>query len=117
MLSERGLTLHHFGALMALAELGEAHQQRLAHAIGIDPRNAVTILDGLADRGLLEHAPDPNDRRRKLTRLTSEGTSVVAELRAAGAAIEDDMFAGLTPDDRHALHAQLLKLFNARGHS
>lgn len=80
MLSERGLTPHH--VLMALAELGEAHQQRLARATGIDPRNAVTVLDGSSQRGLLKHAPDPSDRRRKPTRLTPDGIAVVAELRA-----------------------------------
>ncbi len=114
MLSARGLTPHQFGVLMALAQLGEAHQQRLVAIIGVDPRNAVGIMDGLSERGLLERSIDPNDRRRHVLRLTSAGASVVAELRHAGTAIEDEMFQGLDRSERDALHALLLKLFDAR---
>jgi DNA-binding MarR family transcriptional regulator len=114
MLSERGLTPHQFGVLMALAQLGEAHQQRLVAIIGVDPRNAVGIMDGLSERALLERTIDPNDRRRHLIRLTPKGAAVVAELRDTGAAIEDQMFDGLDRGERDALHALLLKLFDAR---
>jgi MarR family transcriptional regulator, lower aerobic nicotinate degradation pathway regulator len=114
MLSERGLTPHHFGVLMALAQLGEAPQQRLVAIIGVDPRNAVGIMDGLSERALLERSIDPNDRRRHVIRLTPAGAAVVAELRAAGTAIEDEMFQGLDPGERGALYALLLKLFDAR---
>jgi MarR family transcriptional regulator, lower aerobic nicotinate degradation pathway regulator len=114
MLSERGLTPHQFGVLMALAQIGETHQQRLVAIIGVDPRNAVGIMDGLSERSLLERTIDPNDRRRHVVRLTAKGASVVTELRDAGKAIEDQMFHGLTLGERDALHALLLKLFDAR---
>lgn len=114
MLAERDLTPHHFGVLTALAQLEEAHQQRLAAVIGVDARNAVGVIDGLSQRGLLERRPDPRDRRRHRIRLTPRGEALVAELREAGAAIEAEMFEGLTSADRDALHRVLLKLFDAR---
>lgn len=114
MLSERGLTPHQFAVLMALAQLGEAPQQRLVAVIGVDPRNAVGIMDGLSQRALLERSVDPHDRRRHLIRLTPEGASVVAELGDAGTALEDEMFQGLSRGERDALRALLLKLFDAR---
>lgn len=114
MLSERDLTPHHFGVLTALAQLGEAHQQRLAAVIGVDARNLVGIIDGLSERALLERRNDPRDRRRHRIRLTAQGEAAVAELRDAGTAIEDEMFRGLTPGERDRLHALLLKLFDAR---
>lgn len=114
MLAERDLTPHHFGVLTALAQLGEVHQQRLAIAIGIDARNAVGVIDGLSQRGLLERHADSQDRRRHRIALTAQGETVVAELRTAGIALENEMFAGLAPGDRDALHRLLLTLFDAR---
>lgn len=116
MLSERGLTPHHFGVLMALARLGEAHQQRLAAAIGVDPRNAVGIIEGLCQRALLNRTVDPSDRRRHLITLTPHGAAAVAELRHAGTAIEHELFQGLAQGERSALHALLLKLLESRKH-
>lgn len=114
MLAERDLTPHHFGVLTALGHIGETHQQRLAAVIGVDTRNAVGVIDGLSRRGLLQRRPDSQDRRRNRISLTSQGETTVAELREAGTAIEDEMFAGLTPGDRDALHRLLLALFDAR---
>ncbi len=114
MLAERDLTPHHFGVLTALQHLGEAHQHRLATMIGVDARNAVGVIDGLSQRGLLERQPDPRDRRKHRISLTTQGKATVAELQDAGTAIEDEMFRGLTATDRDALHRLLLKLFDAR---
>ncbi len=114
MLARRGLTPHHFGVLMGLAKLGETHQRQLTTIIGVDPRNAVGVIDALTERGLVERDVDPADRRRHLIRLTAQGRLVLAELQRAGDAIEDDMLSGLDPGERRALHALLLKLFDAR---
>lgn len=114
MLAERDLTPHHFGVLTALEHLGEAHQHRLATMIGVDARNAVGVIDGLSQRGLLQRRPDPRDRRKHRISLTTKGKATVAELRHAGTTIEDEMFRGLTATDRAALHRLLLKLFDAR---
>src|SRR5215216_4990521 len=45
MLADHGLTPHHFGILMTLDHLGTAHQRRLSELVGVDPRNAVPLLD------------------------------------------------------------------------
>lgn len=115
MLSEHGLTPHHFGVLMALAQSGgEAPQQRLVATIGVDSRNAVAILDGLSERALLTRSVDPQDRRRHLIEITPQGAAVVTDLRHAGVALEDEMFLGLDGAERDVLHTLLLKLFDAR---
>ncbi len=44
---------------MTLRELGPFGQQRLSKLIGIDPRNAVPVVDALAERGLLMREVDP----------------------------------------------------------
>src|SRR5262245_27005859 len=88
MLAAYDLTAHQFSVLTALGSLGETYQQRLSTYIGIDPRNAVPVLDGLRARKLVERAPDPTDRRRYLLRLTDAGAALVAELGQSGEGIE-----------------------------
>ncbi len=111
MLSERGLTPHHYGVLMTLDDLRVTCQQRLSRAIGVDPRNAVPVVDHLQRRGLIKRTRDPADRRRHAIALTDEGRTAVAELRRSAEAIEREMLQGLTADERSALHRLLHKLF------
>lgn len=111
-LSERGLSPHHFGVLMALDQLGETHQQRLSAAIGVDPRNAVPIFDTLEARNLIARTSDQTDRRKRAVAITAAGRTTVDELRRTGAALDHDLLAGLTGHQRATLHRLLLALFD-----
>lgn len=111
MLAERELTPHQFGVLMALDAIGETYQQKLSAFVGIDPRNAVPVIDGLRERDLLERTSDPSDRRRHLLRLTLAGTALVDKLRDAGDEIEGELLSGLTAREQATLHRLLHKLF------
>ncbi|MCO6009575.1 MarR family winged helix-turn-helix transcriptional regulator [Actinoallomurus purpureus] len=111
MLAEHGMTPHHYGALMTLDNLKVTHQQRLAELIGVDPRNAVSVVDFLERRGLIERTRDRADRRRHAIALTEEGRAVIDGLRRAGDGVERDMLGGLTGDERTALHDLLHRLF------
>lgn len=113
MLTQRGLTPHHYGMLMALGELGHpCGQQQLSDLIGIDSRNAVPIIDVLVDRDLLSRDIDPTDRRRRLLALTAAGRDMVQDLTKTGAAIEDRFLQALDPADRQELHRILLVLLS-----
>jgi DNA-binding MarR family transcriptional regulator len=113
MLADHGLTPHHFGMLMTLDHLGVAHQRRLSELVGIDPRNAVPVLDLLHQRGLLQRTSDPADRRRRAVRLTPAGQKMLTELRQAADAVEADMLKGLDGHQQASLHRLLLTLFEA----
>lgn len=113
MLVERGLTPHHYGMLMALDELGASGQQRLSELIGIDPRNAVPVVDALAERDLLIREVDPTDRRRRVLTLTESGRDMVHELTETGAGIEAEFLRALDPADQSELHRMLLALLAA----
>ena len=45
MLAEHDLTPHHYGILMVLDQIGAAPQQQLSRAVGVDPRNAVPLIE------------------------------------------------------------------------
>jgi len=110
MLSEHGLTPHHYGVLMVLSQVAAASQQQLSRAVGVDPRNAVPVIDLLQERDLVERRTDPTDRRRHAVALTTRGRRTLDELRRAGEEVEGEFLAGLTPTERAALHRTLRKL-------
>jgi DNA-binding MarR family transcriptional regulator len=113
MLADHGLTPHHFGMLMTLDHLGTAHQRRLSELVGIDPRNAVPVIDLLHQRGLIRRTGDPADRRRRAIRLTPAGQRMLNDLRQAAGAIEHDMLKDLDDHQQATLHRLLLTLFEA----
>lgn len=112
-LLERDLTPHHFGMLMSLEQLGAASQQQLSRLVGVDPRNAVPLIDLLEKRGLVARAPDPDDRRRYAVSLTTTGRSTLTELRHAADEVEVQMLKYLDANERGSLYNALAKLFSA----
>jgi DNA-binding MarR family transcriptional regulator len=113
MLAGHGLTPHHFGVLMVLGQLGSASQQQLSRAIGVDPRNAVPVLDVLQERRLVRRRPDPGDRRRHAVELTQAGRAMLDKLRRDGTEVEDRFLDCLSATERAALHKALGKLLAA----
>jgi DNA-binding MarR family transcriptional regulator len=113
MLGEHGLTPHQFGVLMTLAQLKAASQQQLSQAVGVDPRNAVPIVDSLEQRGLIGRRRDPADRRKHTITLTKAGQVQIEQLGQAGNELENWFLASLTDEERAGLHATLRKLFAA----
>ena len=113
MLAQLNVSPTQYGALMALGEAGRLGQHRLAELIGVDPRNAVPIIDALAEQGLVSREIDPSDRRRRVLALTTRGRAVVANLASVAAEIETDLLRPLTPDEQASLRRMLLALLGA----
>jgi DNA-binding MarR family transcriptional regulator len=113
MLTQLNLSPGQYGALMALGEAGCLCQHRLAELIGVDPRNAVPIIDALAEQGLVSREVDPSDRRRRLLELTPSGRAVAGNLASVAAEIETDLLRPLAPDEQASLRRMLLALLNA----
>ena len=113
MLAELKVSPSQYGVLMALGEAGPLGQQRLAELVGVDPRNAVPIIDSLAAHGLVHREVDPVDRRRRVLDLTARGREVVGELASVGAEIERDLLSPLTPAEQATLRHMLRALLSA----
>ena len=110
MMDEHGLSTHHFGLLVALGENGWLAQQDLGRIMGVDPRNAVPIIDELETRKLIARQSDPQDRRRCNIKLTPPGRRIIRRLRSAGSELERKMLEPLSATERTSLHRLLLKL-------
>ena len=86
-------------------------QQQLSRMVGIDPRNAVSVIDQLEARSLLERNPDPTDRRRHAVTLAGAGQTLLSQLRQAADRAEEELLAPLTTKECDTLHSLLTKLF------
>jgi DNA-binding MarR family transcriptional regulator len=111
VMGEHKLTTHHFGLLLALEEHGSLPQQHLSRIMGVDPRNAVPIIDQLERRMLIERQPNSQDRRRYDVILTPTGRKIMRHLHRAGTKLEEEMFKALNQAERTSLHRLLLKVF------
>jgi DNA-binding MarR family transcriptional regulator len=67
----------------------------------------VATINELADRGLVDRAPDPDDRRRNVITLTPAGRRLLHRLDRRVAQIQDELLAPLSPPERDQL-AELL---------
>jgi DNA-binding MarR family transcriptional regulator len=115
MMGNHRLSTHHFGLLVALGEQGLLTQQQLSRIMGVDPRNAVPIIDELEKAKLIERQPDSNDRRRYNVSLTPAGRRIIERLHRDGAKLEEEMLKPLSNGERASLHELLIKLFVAIG--
>ena len=113
MLAQLKVSPSQYGVLMALGEAGPLGQQRLAELVGVDPRNAVPIIDALAEQGLVHREVDPVDRRRRVLDLTASGRKLVDDLASVGAEIERDLLSPLTPAEQATLRRMLRALLDA----
>lgn len=113
LLQLHGLTLHHFAVLLALAETDGLPQRKLSALVGVDPRNAVPIIDDLEARRFIVREVDAADRRRHKVALTAGGRREMRALQSAGAKLEEGMLDSLTGGEREQLLGLLTKLFKA----
>ncbi|GAA3184067.1 MULTISPECIES: MarR family winged helix-turn-helix transcriptional regulator [Streptomyces] len=77
------LTLGQASTLARLSDKGGVTASELAAAEGVRHQSMTATVTSLAARGLLERSPDPDDGRRLLLTLTTEGRRRVAEGRQA----------------------------------
>lgn len=102
---------YHYRLLAALAELGPASQAELGRRTGIDRSDVVAALNDLADRGMVERTPDPDDRRRNIVTITPAGTTQFHRLNTILADTQDKFLAPLTSAERE-LFIQFLTRIN-----
>ncbi len=109
------LTPPQAGLLRAIATQPGRSQQVVATQLGVPPSRFVHLVDALEQRGLVRRQRNETDRRLYALHLTAEGDELMAKLHATGAAHEEDICAGLTTDQRHALRVALQHIATRQG--
>lgn len=82
-------------ALVWLARQEGLRQVDLAEQLEIQPISLARLVDQLAEAGLVERRPDPDDRRAYRLYLTAAAAPRLAEIRAIGEAVRTEALAGL----------------------
>ncbi|HXQ75922.1 MAG TPA: MarR family transcriptional regulator [Acidimicrobiales bacterium] len=112
------------GSMAQLSPLGLTHAQArvlrivassarplrmadIAARLEVVPRSVTTMVDAVEAAGLIVRSPDPDDRRSVLVCLTARGGALLERLERARRATADDVFGGLTTEERADL-ARLL---------
>jgi DNA-binding MarR family transcriptional regulator len=101
--------IHGYAALVALGDGVPRSQQALARTVSVSRTTVMRVAADLADRGLVERVRNPDDRRSYLLTRTPAGETAARNWRFHVDELEEAIIAGLTPRQRHDLHALLLK--------
>lgn len=102
----------HYRALAALDEHGELSQVELGRHLSLDRKDVAVALDSLAQRGLVERTPDPDDRRRNVIALTDEGRELVPKLDRTLESAQQRVLAPLSEAEASQFRATLAKLID-----
>jgi MarR family transcriptional regulator for hemolysin len=84
-------------------------QQELGSSLGIDRSTMVSLIDQLEGAGLAERRPSATDRRAREIAITPKGRRLLQRSRRMILETEDEVFAGLSADERSEL-MRLLRL-------
>src|SRR5215203_6257343 len=98
-----GLTPALFGLLNVIGAREGAIQQELGSAMGIDRSTLVSLIDQLEGAGLAKRRPSATDRRAREIAITPKGRRLLERARRMISQVEDEVLAGLTPDERRDL--------------
>jgi len=90
-------------ALRIVMEHGAVRPSSLAEHLHIAARSATEVVDALEARGLVERAPDPDDRRATLVRPTPAADAELAEVDRVRREQSERFLAVLSERDRTTL--------------
>jgi DNA-binding MarR family transcriptional regulator len=111
--AEHGLQPGWFDVLATLRRAGSPYEltpTRLLESAMVSSGGMTKRLDRLAEAGLVERRPDPEDRRGVRVRLTRQGLRIVNQAVEAHVERERELLAALTPRERDQLDELLRKL-------
>ena len=94
-----GVTRAQWKVLFKLSRKPGLRQVELADMLELEPITLCRIVDRLEDAGLVERSRDPEDRRAWRLHVTAEAQPLVEKLKAVGAELIGQAFAGIDPDE------------------
>lgn len=101
------VTALQYTALTVLERRSDLSTAQLARNAFVTDQSAADMVRALEERGLILRVPDPEDRRRRVLRLTDAGRDLLDQVRGDVYEVETRMLAPLSTDEAEALHRYL----------
>ncbi|MFF3322474.1 MarR family winged helix-turn-helix transcriptional regulator [Streptomyces sp. NPDC002889] len=102
----------HYAVLASLQDFGPGSQAALSGRTGIYRSDMVGVLNELAERDLVERAPDPDDRRRNIITISPQGRRHLRRLDKVLDDLHDELLAPLSPAERDQFVQLLTRLLD-----
>jgi DNA-binding MarR family transcriptional regulator len=99
VLRPASITPLQYTALTVLERRSDLSTAELARNAFVTDQSASDMVAALEDRGLILRHPDPDDRRRRVLRLTDAGRAFLEDARGGVEGVEVQMLAPLTADE------------------
>ena len=109
-LAPLGLRMITFSALTVIRDAPGIRAAGLAAVLGLERPNLVLVLDDLERAELITRTRARDDRRAYELRATPAGRRLAERAAAAVGAHDDRMTAGLSEEERQALHRALARI-------
>ncbi|WP_245626775.1 MarR family winged helix-turn-helix transcriptional regulator [Aestuariivita boseongensis] len=104
------LTPVQFAALSAVEKHPGTDQATVAGLVAYDRATLGKVIDKLEDRGLMRRTTSPKDRRAKSLELTDAGQLLLAQARPLVVALQPDILAGLSDEEKETFMALMEKV-------
>jgi DNA-binding MarR family transcriptional regulator len=105
-----GVTRAQWKVLFRLERQPGLRQIELADMLDVEPITLTRILDRLEEATLVERRADPADRRAWRLYVTAQAQPLIEKLKAVGADLAADAFAGIDPKDIEIARQVLAKV-------
>jgi len=110
IMGDDGPTPTQFAAMAKLSGGEEVSQNQLGRMTAMDPATIKGVIARLAERGLVERRPDPDDQRRVRVRLTPKGLEAMPALIEKARAITAATLSPLSREEAERLFGLLVRL-------
>lgn len=111
-LAEADARKWHYAVLASLEDHGPGSQATLSRRTGIYRSDMVGVLNELAERHLVERAPDPDDQRRNIITISAQGRRQLGRLDKVLDDLHDELLAPLSPAERDQFVQLLTRLLD-----
>lgn len=107
--ADLNITTTQFGVLIVLAAREPVDQIGIARDLRLDRSTTGLVIKNLEDQGLIERLIDPDDKRRRVLRLTVEGANMLEKLRTVGKNSHEQSLSVFTPEEAQTFTSLLAK--------
>ncbi len=114
-IAELDLSAPQAGLLRAVSATPGQSQQALARHLRTPPSRLVALVDGLAERGVLERRRNLDDRRLHALYVTDAGRALLRKIGQVARGHDEAICASLDQDERTQLRALLARIAAEQG--